>query len=379
MMVPVVALATAGVAAAANGGFTPQHAHSPNAHRINTVYYVIFGFTAAIFVIVETALVVFILKYRSRGRGREVEGAQVHGNTRLELIWTALPAVILFIIGIVVFIELPKIANVPGGERERPAEHHRRGPSVLLAVRLPERRAIDRRSARACEQGRLSHDRLTRRRAQLVDPAARRQDRRDPRQDEPHVVQGGPRRHLQRASARSSAASSTRRCMRRVIATSDAEYAGLGRRRGQDRARTRGVPGCLRDVPRNEGPGRLRAGDRRRTRSSCSRPASTRSSATAAATCRRSGATWTAAQMHALLVYLKTHVYKGGRRRVAARAEPVYPVAWKQRPDRELAHDRRPQADRDPLHHARRSCSSRPAACSRCSCARSSRRRTSIS
>jgi cytochrome c oxidase subunit 2 len=113
MMVPVVALATAGVAAAGNGGFAPQHAHSPNAHRINAVYYVIFGFTAAIFVIVETVLVVFILKYRSRGRGREVEGAQVHGNTRLELIWTALPAVILFIIGIVVFIELPKIANVP--------------------------------------------------------------------------------------------------------------------------------------------------------------------------------------------------------------------------------------------------------------------------
>jgi cytochrome c oxidase subunit 2 len=112
-MVPVVALATAGVAAAANGGFAPQHAHSPNAHRINAVYYVIFGFTAAIFVIVETVLVVFILKYRSRGRGREVEGAQVHGNTRLELIWTALPAVILCIIGVVVFIELPKIANVP--------------------------------------------------------------------------------------------------------------------------------------------------------------------------------------------------------------------------------------------------------------------------
>jgi len=113
MMVPVVALATAGVAAAANGGFAPQHPHSPNAHRINAVYYVIFGFTAAIFVIVETVLVVFILKYRSRGRSREVEGAQVHGNTRLELIWTAAPAVILCIIGIVVFIELPKIANVP--------------------------------------------------------------------------------------------------------------------------------------------------------------------------------------------------------------------------------------------------------------------------
>ncbi len=113
MMVPVVALATSGIAAAANGGFTPQHPHSPNAERINTVYYVILGFTVLVFVLVETALVVFIWKYRSRGRARTVEGAQVHGNTRLELIWTVLPAIILFIIGAVVFVELPKIADVP--------------------------------------------------------------------------------------------------------------------------------------------------------------------------------------------------------------------------------------------------------------------------
>ena len=116
MLVPVVALATAGVAAAANGGFTPQHPNSPNAHHINSAYYLIFGFTAAIFVIVETALVVFIVKYRSRGRGREVEGAQVHGNTRLELIWTALPAIILCIIGLFVFWQLPKIADVPAAK-----------------------------------------------------------------------------------------------------------------------------------------------------------------------------------------------------------------------------------------------------------------------
>jgi cytochrome c oxidase subunit II len=113
MVVPVVALATSGIATAANGGFTPQHPHSPNAEHINTVYYVIFAFTAVIFVIVEAALILFVVKYRSRGRGRDVEGAQVHGNTRLELIWTVLPAVILFIIGVVVFVELPKIADVP--------------------------------------------------------------------------------------------------------------------------------------------------------------------------------------------------------------------------------------------------------------------------
>jgi cytochrome c oxidase, subunit II len=113
ILVPAVALATASVAAAANGGFTPQHAHSPNAHHINSTYYLVFGFTAAVFVIVETTLVVFVWKYRSRGRRREVEGSQVHGNTRLELIWTVAPAIILCIIGLFVFWQLPKISDVP--------------------------------------------------------------------------------------------------------------------------------------------------------------------------------------------------------------------------------------------------------------------------
>ena len=66
----VTALATAGAAAAANGGFTPESGHSPNADRTTTAYYLILGFTAAIFVLVEVLLVVFVWKYRSRGRGR---------------------------------------------------------------------------------------------------------------------------------------------------------------------------------------------------------------------------------------------------------------------------------------------------------------------
>jgi cytochrome c oxidase subunit 2 len=109
----LVALATAGLAAAANGGFTPVTPHSPNAARINDAYYVILGFTAVIFLIVEGLLVVFIVKYRSRGRSRAVEGAQVHGHTRLELIWTVLPVVILAVIAAFVFYELPGIDREP--------------------------------------------------------------------------------------------------------------------------------------------------------------------------------------------------------------------------------------------------------------------------
>jgi cytochrome c oxidase subunit II len=109
----LVALATAGVAAAGNGGFTPVTPASPNAVHTQHAYYLILGFTAAIFVLVEGLLVVFVIKYRSRGRSRAVEGAQVHGHTRLELIWTAFPVVILAIIAAFVFYELPNIDSAP--------------------------------------------------------------------------------------------------------------------------------------------------------------------------------------------------------------------------------------------------------------------------
>ena len=112
-LVALAVLATAGIALGANGGFTPQHAHSPNAHRINQAYWLILGFTIAIFVLVETALVTFIVKYRSRGRGRTVDGAQLHGHTRIELIWTAIPLAIIVVIFGFVFYKLPGITNAP--------------------------------------------------------------------------------------------------------------------------------------------------------------------------------------------------------------------------------------------------------------------------
>lgn len=112
-LVAFATLLTAGVATAADGGFVPETPHSPNAHHTLTAYYVVLGFTVAIFVIVEGALVAFIVKYRSRTNDRTDEGAQVHGHTRLEIIWTVIPVLILCVIGIVVFVELPNISSAP--------------------------------------------------------------------------------------------------------------------------------------------------------------------------------------------------------------------------------------------------------------------------
>jgi cytochrome c oxidase subunit II len=112
------ALAVTAVAYAGNGGFAPPTPHSPNAKRINDSYLWISIFTGAIFLLVETALIVFIFKYRRQGRPRTTEGPQIHGATRLELIWTAIPVLILAVIAAFIFYKLPGIEDVPSAKAE---------------------------------------------------------------------------------------------------------------------------------------------------------------------------------------------------------------------------------------------------------------------
>ena len=111
------ALALSGAAFAAEPGFTPVEPASPNAEGIKESYYWVAIFTGAIFVLVQGALVWFIVRYRADRRTREMDGAQVHGNTNLELAWTVAPVLVLVAIGSFVFYKLPGIENVPAADR----------------------------------------------------------------------------------------------------------------------------------------------------------------------------------------------------------------------------------------------------------------------
>ncbi len=112
------ALAFVAVAYAGNGGFAPVTPQSPNAARINSTYKWIALYTGAIFILVEGTLIWFLVRYRRGGRARTAEGPQVHGATRLELIWTAIPVLILAAIAAFVFYQLPGIKNVPAAKAE---------------------------------------------------------------------------------------------------------------------------------------------------------------------------------------------------------------------------------------------------------------------
>jgi cytochrome c oxidase subunit 2 len=109
------------VAPTALAQFAPVSPESPNAEKIRNGYLFVTFFALLVFVAVEALLVIFIFRYRRRRRPRFEDGPEIHGATNLELAWTAVPVVILFLIAAFIFIELPGIKDIPAataGERQ---------------------------------------------------------------------------------------------------------------------------------------------------------------------------------------------------------------------------------------------------------------------
>ncbi|HUF77006.1 MAG TPA: cytochrome c oxidase subunit II [Longimicrobiales bacterium] len=107
-------LVWAGSAAAAPGGLGPPKPQSPSGETIYEIYWVVFAICAVVFVLVEATLVLFALRFRRRRRTPlDAEGPQIHGNTRLEVIWTLIPAVILAGIAVYAIARTPAVQATP--------------------------------------------------------------------------------------------------------------------------------------------------------------------------------------------------------------------------------------------------------------------------
>src|SRR5690349_24662999 len=61
------------------------------------IYYLILAVTGIAFVLVEIALVVFLIRYRKQPNRK---ATYVHGSTRAEIIWTSVTAVVVVVIGL---------------------------------------------------------------------------------------------------------------------------------------------------------------------------------------------------------------------------------------------------------------------------------------
>ncbi len=68
---------------------------SKQAGNTRTLYDVLLIATVPIFVLVETVVLFSVWKFRMRPGEEEKDGPPIHGNTRLEVVWTVLPAILI--------------------------------------------------------------------------------------------------------------------------------------------------------------------------------------------------------------------------------------------------------------------------------------------
>ncbi len=92
-------------------------AATPSGEAISDIYWFVFAIATVVFVIVEGALLLFIFRYRRRaGTPGDVEGPQIHGNTRVEIAWTLVPVLLLVAITAFTFVRLPTVHAAPDGD-----------------------------------------------------------------------------------------------------------------------------------------------------------------------------------------------------------------------------------------------------------------------
>ena len=103
------------VSCAPNASQDSLKPEGPYAQTIMDLFVPVFWVAVAVFVIVEGGIVLILIKYRHR-KNRDQMPAQTHGNTRLEIGWTILPAVVL------AFVTVPTVAVIWDLAKPPPAD-----------------------------------------------------------------------------------------------------------------------------------------------------------------------------------------------------------------------------------------------------------------
>lgn len=111
-------VAVAAVLLAACASDAPQDSldpAGPYARTIDDLFRPVFWIAVGVFVLVEGLLVAAMIKFRARP-GRSDKVKQVHGNTRLEIAWTILPALLLAGVAVPTVGTLFELSRRPSGD-----------------------------------------------------------------------------------------------------------------------------------------------------------------------------------------------------------------------------------------------------------------------
>ena len=118
-MLLIGALASAGgIALALLIDWFPTAA-STQAGPIDTLWDVLLIVSVPIFVLVETVVLYCVWRFRMRPGEENEDGPPIHGNTRLEVIWTAVPAILLVLLCAYAYVVLVDIEEAKA-DRELP-------------------------------------------------------------------------------------------------------------------------------------------------------------------------------------------------------------------------------------------------------------------
>jgi cytochrome c oxidase subunit 2 len=98
LVLGALALGASWIGFSGREGLTPVHPASSSAKGIDDLYDFIVIFAVVILLSVLIPLALILGRYRERGLPREADGPQVVGHTRLEILWTVIPLVIVLVI-----------------------------------------------------------------------------------------------------------------------------------------------------------------------------------------------------------------------------------------------------------------------------------------
>jgi cytochrome c oxidase subunit 2 len=115
-MIVVGAIASAiGIAAGFAIDWFPTQA-STQAKSIDNLWDVLIVLTVPIFVLVTVIVLFSVWKFRMRPGEENLDGPPIHGNTRLEVVWTAIPAIMLVALCSYAYIKLTNIEEAQANE-----------------------------------------------------------------------------------------------------------------------------------------------------------------------------------------------------------------------------------------------------------------------
>ena len=109
------ALAVVAAACAPNATQSALEPKGPYAQESYDLFVPVFWVAPAIFFIVQGILLFFVIRYRHRKK-RTTMPPQVHGNTKLEIAWTILPAIILAGVAVPTVATIWDLAAEPEGD-----------------------------------------------------------------------------------------------------------------------------------------------------------------------------------------------------------------------------------------------------------------------